>query len=673
MGSGTSRSKISSVPDNQNSLGLKNKTSRPTSKMDNSATAEDVNMNDNTGSTMAIDKFPSNIDDVVQNNVIRKRLFENPCVKNTVLPRLNDLVRRTKKSCRGILTIQKEYGNQLEEIINLIKYETSNKSDTSSSEEEKQERPPVVSSYLADVVNKLGIVWTLSQTLKLLKSNQSIELEDTIKTVRKWAIMLCTLTATICMSYKKCGILKMFLEDLQNPAICKHFEGSENTLNKSIMVSSIIIVDISAMRGVLDHDEKIKLFAIIHPYARCNDRTVRVQAVLSLCSLQSENGQDKFLNDDILVKTLFDAIQHALDSPDHQYADIHLQFLLNSLAQLASRDCNHSMLVSNNVMTVLKAVLEHGNVNERKVVMNALWSLSFNEDAKEMMRNDSEMMSLLNRKCNVSEMRNAAEAVKKQICEKDLNEDESELKVDEKETSPNKVLTSEGSKKARHVMISYQWDTQEILLRVRDRLKENGYVVWMDVDNIEGSTLQSMAEAVEEAAVVLICYSHRYKSSPNARTEAEYAFQLRKDIIPLKMEENYQADGWLGAIIGTKLYIEVDPEGNDFDTSMQKLTKELGSRGKNNNDEADVVVPRVEVITNSKKSVANWGHHDVSNWANQNGIKSRKLAHMVGEDLVFLKNLRKEAPEYFYNTLESKVGIISLQQIRVFTAALKNL
>ena len=36
-------------------------------------------------------------------------------------------------------------------------------------------------------------------------------------------------------------------------------------------------------------------------------------------------------------------------------------------------------------------------------------------------------------------------------------------------------------------------------------------------------------------------------------SEAEYAFQLRKKIIPLKMEGNYKADGWLGLIIGTEL------------------------------------------------------------------------------------------------------------------------
>ncbi len=45
-----------------------------------------------------------------------------------------------------------------------------------------------------------------------------------------------------------------------------------------------------------------------------------------------------------------------------------------------------------------------------------------------------------------------------------------------------------------------------------------GFRVWVDVDCMYGSTLQAMAEAVENAAAVLVCVSERYKDSPNCRT-----------------------------------------------------------------------------------------------------------------------------------------------------------
>ncbi len=42
--------------------------------------------------------------------------------------------------------------------------------------------------------------------------------------------------------------------------------------------------------------------------------------------------------------------------------------------------------------------------------------------------------------------------------------------------------------------------------------------MWIDVDQMEGSTLEAMASAVENAAVVLIGVSEKYKKSPNCRT-----------------------------------------------------------------------------------------------------------------------------------------------------------
>ena len=81
-------------------------------------------------------------------------------------------------------------------------------------------------------------------------------------------------------------------------------------------------------------------------------------------------------------------------------------------------------------------------------------------------------------------------------------------------------------------------------MEVKNKLQASGYRVWMDLEQMGGSTLEAMAKAVEDAAVVLVCVSQRYKESPNCRSEGEYAYQLNKDIIPLMIQRNYKADGW---------------------------------------------------------------------------------------------------------------------------------
>lgn len=57
-------------------------------------------------------------------------------------------------------------------------------------------------------------------------------------------------------------------------------------------------------------------------------------------------------------------------------------------------------------------------------------------------------------------------------------------------------------------------------------------------------------------------------------SEAEYAFQLKKTIIPLKMERNFEAREWLGLIIGTKLYYEFTDK-YPFEEKMNGLLKEV--------------------------------------------------------------------------------------------------
>ena len=72
------------------------------------------------------------------------------------------------------------------------------------------------------------------------------------------------------------------------------------------------------------------------------------------------------------------------------------------------------------------------------------------------------------------------------------------------------------SQNDNHVMISYERESEPLMITVRDELERNGFKVWMDGDD-EGRSLQEvMMEGVEEASVVLIGVSRKYKQIPNA-------------------------------------------------------------------------------------------------------------------------------------------------------------
>ena len=146
------------------------------------------------------------------------------------------------------------------------------------------------------------------------------------------------------------------------------------------------------------------------------------------------------------------------------------------------------------------------------------------------------------------------------------------------------VQAAESNFSSKHVMISYCWDQQAVIKRVHAALVKRGYNIWIDIEQMKGSTVDSMAAAVEGAVVMLIGVSRQYKESTNCRLEAQYAMQREVQTIPLMLAEKYQADGWLGMLIGTRMwygfYGAVLSDDSAFEIKVSELCRDLGVRGR---------------------------------------------------------------------------------------------
>ena len=95
-------------------------------------------------------------------------------------------------------------------------------------------------------------------------------------------------------------------------------------------------------------------------------------------------------------------------------------------------------------------------------------------------------------------------------------------------------------------MLSYQWDTQPTVRRIVAGLQARRYQTWFDVENIKGSTIDAMSDAIDNAAVIVFCVTLKYKESANCRLEAQYGHQLGVPMVPLMLDRGYQPRGWLG-------------------------------------------------------------------------------------------------------------------------------
>lgn len=153
----------------------------------------------------------------------------------------------------------------------------------------------------------------------------------------------------------------------------------------------------------------------------------------------------------------------------------------------------------------------------------------------------------------------------------------SRLKRSEQLGTSTKNNSANNSKPS--LMISYNWDSQDICKKIYDQLKKDGYAVWFDVQNMHGCIYTAMATAVEKSEIIIFGMTEKYRNSDNCRKELTYACKRKKRMIPLRLQTKYDPDGWLGLISAELLYIDFTK--NEFDVNYQSLLKEIELGNKN--------------------------------------------------------------------------------------------
>jgi len=139
------------------------------------------------------------------------------------------------------------------------------------------------------------------------------------------------------------------------------------------------------------------------------------------------------------------------------------------------------------------------------------------------------------------------------------------------------------SVKRGHVALSCAKAHLSMVNRIGAALKARGYFIsFMAAET--SSDEAKMASEVEGAAVFVYGLSQADKDSANCRKMAQYAHQCKVDMVPLKLDADYCADGWLGILLGSTLWFgffsEMLSQEQEFETKMEELCRELGERGK---------------------------------------------------------------------------------------------
>lgn len=134
-------------------------------------------------------------------------------------------------------------------------------------------------------------------------------------------------------------------------------------------------------------------------------------------------------------------------------------------------------------------------------------------------------------------------------------------------------FNSSGKRYNYDLMISYSHQDKKLVHQIYYQLLKNGLKVWMDLENMYGSTIDRMAEAIQNSQLILVCMSLKYQTSPYCKTEGQYMYKLQRPFIPIIVEKGYRPYDWLGALVGLRMYIDFTKY--DYQTAYDKLIKEI--------------------------------------------------------------------------------------------------
>ncbi|XP_039250993.1 uncharacterized protein LOC120328542 [Styela clava] len=399
-------------------------------------------------------------------------------------------------------------------------------------------------------------------------------------------------------------------------------------------------------------------------YSKQESPMINMIAILTLSYIVDEENAALISADASIIDMITSQLEKAVASTNHKVDGWTAYELTVGLKNLANNADNTKIIMKKDLLPPLLQMFVKGNEDEQEIAGETIWMLSFQDEVKQKILKDESAMNFL-----------------KEVSKEEGSVAETALGIlwvlGEK-----KLPVEKKREMKKHIMISYQWSSQTLMNQVYEELTKHGYNVWMDIHDLNGSILEAMAEAVENAAIVLVCMTQKYKDSPNCRTEAEYAFNLRKEIIPIKAEQDYKADGWLGALTGTKLYIDFSSldsfEGETFDGKVDALVKEIegtdifSSKNENttdNNTSNGTLSPDKNKNQNDKSTTEQDGDEAVTAWMNEYDIDSYCFDQLTAKEMRFLSDIKYQCPEIFYQFLAGDIGVRKLREIIKISSA----
>lgn len=327
------------------------------------------------------------------------------------------------------------------------------------------------------------------------------------------------------------------------------------------------------------------------------------------------------------------------------------------LSKIAINDRIKEIAYQLNILEPLVKILRADNDDEtnQKTTAELILSLCFNENIKIQIKRVENIMNLIEYKASVSNQQLVVDA-----CNQILAMVNDSLA----QRMPSVQVSSK-----KHVMISYCHANKDVCRKLNSILKSKGYETWMDYEHPFNNILQAMANAVENASVVLLCYSEAYKMSPYCRLEAEYSIKCNKNIIAVRIEPNYKPDGWLGLALAMKIYVDFSNSNlNENDLSFIKLIRHINSIQCESQSTVKLKNCSCDSLDSAKletyeSQIKNWKFNDIKQWLIKYDLNvwAKFLKDYDGLSLLGLYHMLKNNYKYFCEIIDNEMKKLNFE------------
>lgn len=199
--------------------------------------------------------------------------------------------------------------------------------------------------------------------------------------------------------------------------------------------------------------------------------------------------------------------------------------ILKALYHLSVSDkLKYDIYFRNGLNKCIRVIIYNGNDVEREYSVLLLWQLCFDKQIATDVLNDSDLYNYINALSSDTLVdrglqENAAGLV--WVLKNSNNDekpkimptteppaiDETTVKSPEPEAPKTPVEAPNWSADAinrKHIMISYNRDSRDLCLAIKAELEKDGFLIWIDVEDISGSSLESMANAIENSVFFIL-------------------------------------------------------------------------------------------------------------------------------------------------------------------------